>query len=152
MGRKPKTPEYRTWAGMKNRCYNTNNKDYAKYGAKGITVCARWFNSFSNFLKDMGEKPSLDYSIDRIKNNKSYSPDNCRWATIFQQNQNRGKPKNNTSGHKGINKVIRGQNRHEYWETRIQMNGVRHSVGTFKNLDEAVKARRKKLKELEKLQ
>jgi hypothetical protein len=81
------TPEYRTWAGIMGRCYTTSNKSYAEYGGAGILVCERW-HDFANFLADMGPKPSLKHSIDRIDGTKGYEPGNCRWATTHQQANN----------------------------------------------------------------
>lgn len=83
------TPEYRCWEAIKRRCYNRNTKDWRLYGARGITVCKRWRDSFAAFLKDMGRKPSPKYSIDRINSNGNYSKRNCRWATASQQRRNR---------------------------------------------------------------
>lgn len=82
------TKAYRTWQGIKNRCYNANVKAYKYYGGRGITVCERWLHSFENFLADMGE-PEPGLSIDRINNDKGYSPENCRWATFSEQMRNR---------------------------------------------------------------
>ncbi len=86
-----KSVEYRAWSSMKSRCSGTNKKhrDYKNYFLKGITICDRWKNSYENFLKDMGRKPSKDLSIDRIDNSKGYFPGNCRWADIITQNNNR---------------------------------------------------------------
>lgn len=80
--------EYRTWKLMKRRCFNKNTKEYKYYGGKGIGVCDRWVNSFSNFLEDMGKRPK-GCSLDRIDCSSDYSPENCRWATNRQQQRNR---------------------------------------------------------------
>lgn len=74
---------------MKQRCCNTRAKDYARYGGRGITMCARWQNSFMDFLADMGQPPTPRHSIDRIENSKGYEPGNCRWSLPIQQTRNR---------------------------------------------------------------
>lgn len=84
-----RTPEHRTWSGMLQRCRDKNCKDYARYGAKGISVCERWADSFSAFLEDMGQKPSPEHSIDRIDPFGNYEPGNCRWATASEQQRNK---------------------------------------------------------------
>lgn len=80
---------YRSWAAMMNRCRNPKSPVFSKYGKIGISVCHRW-RKFENFLSDMGERPSLEYSIDRYPNRTgNYSPKNCRWATRSEQCRNR---------------------------------------------------------------
>jgi hypothetical protein len=70
-----------------HRCYNIKDKDYPRYGARGITVCKRWLD-FEKFALDMGDKPSPQHSIDRIDNDKGYSKNNCRWVTMKEQTNN----------------------------------------------------------------
>lgn len=75
--------EYNTWSSMKARCYNPNNPQYKDWGGRGIKVCDRWLikgSGFENFLEDMGRKPSLKHSLDRIDNDNAYYKENCRWA------------------------------------------------------------------------
>lgn len=77
---------YRIWTHMWQRCTNPKNKRWMQYGGRGVSVCARW-ESFENFLQDMGEKP-VGHSIDRINNDGNYEPANCRWASIKTQQNN----------------------------------------------------------------
>jgi hypothetical protein len=74
---------------MIHRCHSAKHDSYRKYGAKGIRVCDRWRKSFAEFLRDMGPRPSVRHSIDRIDARGDYEPGNCRWATILEQNRRR---------------------------------------------------------------
>ena len=86
-----KSPEYRAWDAMKQRCLNPRSSAYPSYGGRGISVCDKWRESFDAFYADMGPKPEPKalYSLDRIDNDGDYEPGNCRWATHSQQLKNR---------------------------------------------------------------
>lgn len=80
------TPTYSSWRSMRDRCSNPRSISYPYYGARGVTVCARWAK-FEAFLEDMGERPAKT-TLDRIDTYGNYEPGNCRWATRSQQNAN----------------------------------------------------------------
>jgi len=84
---KTDTPTWNSWAAMRARCLSPSAGNFKRYGAKGITICKRW-NSFENFLADIGERPT-GLSLERKNSKKPYSPSNCRWASAKEQAVNR---------------------------------------------------------------
>jgi hypothetical protein len=126
-------PLYTTYSNMLSRCNNVNRKDYIHYGGKGISVCDRWLgeNGFNNFCQDMGDKPSEKDSIDRIDSNGDYCPSNCKWSNSYQQTANRSVVKN-------LGVVKNGNN----WMARIKINGKAICLGTYVDINDAIKARK----------
>jgi predicted DNA-binding protein YlxM (UPF0122 family) len=111
---------------MRQGCYNKNLRRYIYYGAKGITVCSRWINSFVNFLEDMGEKPN-GYCLLRIDKKLPYSKNNCKWATHQEICDNRDMPivKYKLGGNEFTNKQIAEKynlNKRTSW-ARLRMLG-----------------------------
>lgn len=85
-----KSAIYKRWAGIKARCYQVNTPRYENYGARGIKMCEEWrtsFEAFRDWALSNGFDPSLE--IDRIDNSKGYSPENCRWVTCAENQNNR---------------------------------------------------------------
>jgi len=78
-----------SWSSMKKRCTMQSHISYPDYGGRGISFCERW-ETFTNFLADMGERPE-GKTLDRIDVNGNYEPNNCRWATLSEQQQNKRK-------------------------------------------------------------
>jgi len=109
---------------MLARCYNERTKRFKHYGGRGITVCDRWRfgengqHPFECFIADVGRRPSVDLSIDRIDNDGNYEPGNVRWATDEEQNRNR---RNYRGG-------IQRNGQHGF---RVRIAGVHRQFKTF---------------------
>lgn len=82
-----KTSEHKAWVSMRERCLKPSHPNFPNYGGRGIGICQSW-RQFKNFLADMGKRPK-GYSLERINNNRGYSPANCKWATHLEQSRNR---------------------------------------------------------------
>ena len=132
------TKLYSVYHGMLYRCTNESSRDYENYGRREITVCEEWREDFSTFEKwalSSGYKKEL--SIDRIDNNKGYSPDNCRWAVQTIQVRNSRKLRStNTSGYRGVS----FNKRESKWIARITVKPNRFFLGRFDTALDAAKA------------
>ena len=133
-----KTPEYWVWSAMRQRCENKNDANYKNYGGRGVSVCERW-HDFEIFIADMGKRPNKKSTIDRIDNDKGYSPENCVWTGRTNQSRNQRLRKDNTTGHKGVYKIS-GK---EAYFSKITVNRKSHYLGYFKSKEEAIEARQK---------
>jgi len=96
---------YGIWQAMKDRCTNSNRKDWHNYGGRGILVCDEWKDSFEAFVQDMGNAPE-GKTIDRIDVNGSYTKENCRWITLAEQSANQRKSIRYTID--GVTKTVNG--------------------------------------------
>ena len=87
------------WYSMVARCTNPNHKDYRWYGARGITVCPEWMESFDAYYAYVGDAPAPGLTLDRIDNDGNYEPGNVRWATKLEQTRNRRQATHCSKGH-----------------------------------------------------
>jgi len=134
-----KKASYNTWRAMLRRCNNPNDKDYKKYGAVGVKVCAQW-HDYLQFEKDMGE-PIGSETLDRINPYGDYTPENCRWASLPTQARNVRVREDSTSGHTGVHM------RYKKWYAEITAKKKKFYSSACNTLEEAVAAR----KELERI-
>lgn len=127
---------YSTWVGMKTRCNNPKSSNFKYYGGRGITYDPRW-ESFENFLEDMGERPE-GMTLDRIDVNGNYCKDNCRWATKQEQARNSRERKRYMSDVPGVY----WREKYGVWVVTIRSEGKQIHIGHFKDYDQAVAAKR----------
>ena len=126
------TPTYCSWDSMFQRCNNSNNPHYKDYGGRGIKICDSWLK-FENFYKDMGKRPDLSFTIERVNNNKGYFSGNCMWATRSEQSRNKRIRKDNKTGVAGITWDKQRQKYH----VSIAINHKSFFIGRFATLDQA---------------
>ena len=138
------TDMYTRWKAMKTRCFNPNSRSYKDYGGRGITVCDRWREDFVKFYEDMGDPPTPAHQLDRINNNGNYEPDNCRWATPLQNNNNQREKTHNKTGYQNV--VKRGNK----YEAGFEYDKIYYHVGTFDSAKEAYEQTVIKKKEIHK--
>jgi hypothetical protein len=124
--------EYHAWYGMIARCYDRRHAYFHRYGGRGIRVWERWRGDFMAFLSDMGPRPSRGYSLDRLDNDGDYSPENCRWATRYQQAHNR----------RFVRDAVGVQRTGNRWRAKVGIGGDRAPLGSFETFAEARRAYR----------
>ena len=122
--------EYNVWKNMIRRCHNPTSIDFGRYGGRGISVCDEWIESFDQFLKDMGKRPSIEYQIERIDNSKGYGPKNCKWIHRSEQwiSRRKGIFMRNAKGY---------FERNGKFYARIQINKKKIYLGKFDSAKEA---------------
>lgn len=123
------------WYNMMDRCYNPKNKEYNRYGKRGIFVSNEWHN-VHGFFKDMGNAPE-GLTLDRINTNKEYSKENCRWATMSEQTVNSRKRRDGKNKYRNI--VFHPQTKK--WRLTFTRDKVNYDFGLFENIEDAVAKR-----------
>lgn len=128
--------EYKVWCSVINRTTRATESTREWYFDKGIKVSPEWRSSFTMFFEDMGECPE-GYTLDRIDPSEDYCKENCRWASVQLQSINKGLFKNNKTGTTGVS-----LNQHGIYVAYIYHNYDRIHLGSFKNLEDAINARK----------
>lgn len=130
-----KTPMYRIWDGIKQRCYNPNSNNYHLYGGRGIKMCETWINNPEKFISEIGERPSKKHSLDRINVNGDYVLGNLRWATQREQGRNMRKNRLLLNLQTGIfyTSAIEAAEAHNIKESTLEYN-IKHAKTNKTNL------------------
>ena len=129
---------YKVWHQVVRRCTNPKDRDYKDYGGRGITVCEEWLDVRNFITWTESTHPNIgNVSLDRIDNDKGYSPENCRWADTSTQAINQRVQRSNTSGYVGIWQSTNSSS----WVSAITFKNNNTHLGTFKTIEEAVLAR-----------
>lgn len=137
-----KTRIHKEWRGVLHRCKNPSASHYENYGGRGIDVCEEWksdFMSFYTWSMQNGYDDSL--TLDRIDNNKGYSPNNCRWVTHMENCHNRGARKDSTTGIAGVTIRILKSGKVKY-RVNITENYNKIYIGQYDTLEEAINSRK----------
>lgn len=145
-----KHPVFWVWSEIKRRCYNKNCKAYSRYGGKGIKMYEKWINDVQAFYNYVTQLPNYDenniglngLSIDRIDAYKGYEPMNLRWVDATMQNINKPLQRNNKTGYRGISNAAYGR-----YQVQVRLHRKNHYIGKFTDIDQAIEARNKWLKE-----
>ena len=144
-----KHPLYNIWKSMKNRCNNPNDKDYPKYGGRGIDMNPEWLD-VRIYVKDiesnLGKRPE-GMTVDRIDNDKGYYIENLRYADASQQNINKRYPNSMGAKFKNLSEVHNGVTKG--YEIRVCRNKYRRYAYT-KRIEDAIKLRDMWISEYEK--
>ena len=140
-----RTRIYRIWADMKQRCDNPHNAFYHRYGGRGISYVPEWIDFYEFYKWAASSGYREDLTIDRIDNNKGYSPDNCKWSTQKEQALNK-KHLPNKHGRKGIRALYHNGQIYRY-KAVYWRDGKEHYIGSAKTVEEAYEIRKKYLKE-----
>jgi len=135
-----KYASYNTWRAMIRRCTVTTDKDYPRYGGRGIKVCPQWLE-YTRFAADMGE-PVGDETLDRVDAYGDYTPENCRWAGVTTQNRNVRVRANSKTSVTGVSKTVSGM-----YMAKLTVKTKSFYSKCFPTIEEAATAR----KELERL-
>ena len=137
-----KDKSYVRWGNMKRRCYDTSHASYARYGGRGITVCEEWVEDFATYVKYINSLPNANvdsYTIDRIKNDEGYKPNNLRWASPETQAANKSIYVPTKSGIKGVVKSSKTKN----FEVFVTHDGIKHYLGSVRDKEEGLAIRQK---------